>query len=265
MVVQSLQLAGDSEAKMAMVVPVATGMALFLCLAALRKQRPGADCVVWCRCDQNSAVKAVALAGLRLEVVQCRAKEEALETDMEALAARVSSLGAERVCCVLTTTSCFAPRVPDKAVCLFFSETFFLFFISFESGGRGGADVQRIADPSFGEQRVRSAVGEHYDESCQSAAGGAGGRVRAVAGQELDGAGGRRRHLRQSVRAGQQFVNKTKQKERITFLTFGFKNNRYAGRASSGPIVDLFVTLLSLGVAGWKVKNTHKKRPLIFV
>ncbi len=50
-------------------VPVATGMALFLCLVALKRERPAATCVVWCRCDQNSAIKAVSLAGLQLVVV----------------------------------------------------------------------------------------------------------------------------------------------------------------------------------------------------
>ncbi len=50
-------------------MPVATGMALFLCLVALKRERPAATCVVWCRCDQNSAIKAVSLAGLQLVVV----------------------------------------------------------------------------------------------------------------------------------------------------------------------------------------------------
>lgn len=129
----SLQLAGDSEAKVASIMPVATGMGLFMCLAALRKLRPNANHVVWCRCDQNSAVKAIALAGMRLEVVEMKLVGEALETDMEAIAARVQSLGKENVLCVFrffffffspfhfrssllfsSTTSCFAPRVPDK-------------------------------------------------------------------------------------------------------------------------------------------------------
>ncbi len=85
LVVQSLQIAGDSEAKCATVMPVATGMALFMCIASLQKDRPLAKHVVWCRCDQNSAIKAVALAGLRLEVVEMKLVGEALETDLEAV------------------------------------------------------------------------------------------------------------------------------------------------------------------------------------
>lgn len=129
-----MQIAGDTEVREATVMPVATGMALFLCLAALKQQRPGAEAVVWCRCDQNSAIKAVALAGLRLEVVEMKLVGEALETDVEAVRARVEQLGVEKVACVFryeekgtsekmlkslyfsSTTSCFAPRVPDNVV-----------------------------------------------------------------------------------------------------------------------------------------------------
>ncbi len=57
LVLEALQLAGDAAVRECMVVPVATGMALLLCLLALRRQRPGARWVLWCRCDQNSAVK----------------------------------------------------------------------------------------------------------------------------------------------------------------------------------------------------------------
>jgi hypothetical protein len=38
---------------------------------------------------------------------------------------------------------------------------------------------------------------------------------------------------------------------RLFFFFFLLK--RYAGRASNGPIIDLFVTLVTLGVNGWMV------------
>ena len=39
-----------------------------------------------------------------------------LRTDVPAMEAKIAELGAENVACVMTTTSCFAPRVPDRLV-----------------------------------------------------------------------------------------------------------------------------------------------------
>lgn len=40
--------------------------------------------------------------------------EDELRTDIAAIQAKITELGAENVVCVMTTTSCFAPRVPDR-------------------------------------------------------------------------------------------------------------------------------------------------------
>lgn len=37
-----------------------------------------------------------------------------LSTDLRTIEARINELGAENIACVLSTTSCFAPRLPDK-------------------------------------------------------------------------------------------------------------------------------------------------------
>lgn len=42
------------------------------------------------------------------------AQGDAVVTDVEAVREAVDSCGAENVLCVVTTTSCFAPRLPDK-------------------------------------------------------------------------------------------------------------------------------------------------------
>lgn len=39
-----------------------------------------------------------------------------LRTDLEAVEKKIEELGAENVLCVHSTTSCFAPRVPDRQV-----------------------------------------------------------------------------------------------------------------------------------------------------
>ena len=45
------------------VVPMATGMALVLCMSAVRLQRPGAKYVLWPRIDQKSCFKSMITAG----------------------------------------------------------------------------------------------------------------------------------------------------------------------------------------------------------
>jgi len=47
-------------------------------------------------------------------VLENRLEGDELRTDVEALRAAVDRLGAEKIVCIMTTTSCFAPRVPDR-------------------------------------------------------------------------------------------------------------------------------------------------------
>lgn len=37
-----------------------------------------------------------------------------LQTDIETISQTISEVGPDNILCVLSTTSCFAPRVPDK-------------------------------------------------------------------------------------------------------------------------------------------------------
>ena len=55
---------GVRSCKSAFVAPVATGMAMTLCLLALRKVRPEeAKFVIWSRIDQKSCFKSILCAG----------------------------------------------------------------------------------------------------------------------------------------------------------------------------------------------------------
>jgi len=60
-------------------------------------------------------------------VLENRLEGDELRTDIEAMQAAIERLGAENIVCVMTTTSCFAPRVPDRSACcsiylLYYSE-----------------------------------------------------------------------------------------------------------------------------------------------
>lgn len=53
-----------------------------------------------------------------IDPVQCG---DELHTDVQAIEAQLSTLGSDNILCVLSTTSCFAPRVSDsleKVACL---------------------------------------------------------------------------------------------------------------------------------------------------
>ena len=54
---------GVPNTKSAFVVPMATGMALVLCMLTFRLRKPGARYVLWPRIDQKSCFKSIATAG----------------------------------------------------------------------------------------------------------------------------------------------------------------------------------------------------------
>ena len=97
-----------------LVLPVATGMTVTLTMLALRAMRPAAKYVVWPRIDQKSCLKAVAAAGCTPLVVESLLEGDELRTNVAGVRARIEEVGAEHVLCVLSTTSCFAPRGVDK-------------------------------------------------------------------------------------------------------------------------------------------------------
>lgn len=69
--------------------------------------------VLWPRIDQKTCAKAVVSAGMELVPIAMRLQGDALVTDVDAVRSKIAELGADNVMCVLSTTSCFAPRTPD--------------------------------------------------------------------------------------------------------------------------------------------------------
>ena len=52
--------------------------------------------------------------GFEPVVVENKLEGDELRTDLDAIEQKIVSLGAGSVACVMTTTSCFAPRVYDR-------------------------------------------------------------------------------------------------------------------------------------------------------
>lgn len=114
MAAHALRLSGFSNIKSCIVLPAATGMALSLTLIALRQHRPAATHIIWPRIDQKTCLKSIPTAGLTPVVIENIQEGDELRTDVAAVERAIEELGAERVLCILSTTSCFAPRAHDK-------------------------------------------------------------------------------------------------------------------------------------------------------
>lgn len=95
-------------------LPLCTGMSMSLVLSSLRSSGDTQkNVVLWSRIDQKSCFKAITSAGLVCVVVPTKLEGDEVVTDLEAMQVAMQEHG-ESVLAVITTTSCFAPRVPDS-------------------------------------------------------------------------------------------------------------------------------------------------------
>ena len=116
----------------AIVVPLATGMTLALTLLTLKQQHDEKQAiesnitlsnvkdqyvVLWPRIDQKSCLKSIHTAGFRPIPIPMKLDGDELRTDLAVLeeALRKHTTEHPHACVVvMTTTSCFAPRAPDR-------------------------------------------------------------------------------------------------------------------------------------------------------
>jgi len=218
LVMDALRVAGMEDLGAATILPMATGMAVTMVLLALRAKRPPtARYVLWPRIDQKTCAKAVATAGFELIAVPMCLEGDLLVTDVAALENEIHTRGADNILCVLTTTSCFAPRGPDDVIAVA------------KLCAKHG--VGHVINHAYGVQA--------RPLNAQVAAAWRRGRVDAVV-QSTDKnfmvpVGGA------VVAAGQSDPSLVQTVAQM-----------YPGRASITPSLDTFITLLSFGVAGWK-------------
>jgi hypothetical protein len=71
--------------------------------------------VLWPRMDQKSCLKSIIAAGLEVVVIPNQLEGDQLRTDVDAIQAQIEELGSDQIICVLSTTSCFATRAPDRS------------------------------------------------------------------------------------------------------------------------------------------------------
>jgi len=244
-------LNAQTTAAHGIVLPMCTGMSISLVLSSMRnryrsggngaqdERQEGVDdtnneqqhttkkktfktVVLWSRIDQKSCYKAIEAAGLEVIVVPTLLTGDEVSTDLVELERLLTQqYTPSEVLAVVTTTSCFAPRVPDNVdevakICK-------------------KHDVCHLVNHAYGLQCRRT--NKLLNRACVV------GRVDAVVCSTdknfLVPVGGAI-VLSPSAQVVQG-VSKT-----------------YAGRASSSPIVDLFVTLLSMGASGYR--NLFRQR-----
>ena len=255
MALDALQVAGLVEMKACIVVPCATGLSLSMCLLALRElEGPQKNTVIWLRIDQKSCLKGIALAGMKIVVVEGTrnirkgsaapfrrtkgsqkqknkkkdedskeedSKEEVPEegdeilTDASAISMELERLGSDSVLAVVSTTSCFAPRCPDDAEAV-------------------GKICQKF--------NVRHVINNAYGVQCATTCANIS-RAQRVARVDLVVQSTDKNFL---VPVGGAVVA-SGDPDLIKHVA-----KCYPGRASAAPTRDLFITLLGLGRSGWR-------------
>uniref|UniRef100_A0A6A7G3Z3 O-phosphoseryl-tRNA(Sec) selenium transferase n=1 Tax=Hirondellea gigas TaxID=1518452 RepID=A0A6A7G3Z3_9CRUS len=203
---------GIPETKDCLVLPVATGMALLLTLIALKSYLKSDDrkYVIWPRIDQKTCLKSIVSAGLELIIVENLLEGDELRTDLKAIESKITQLGASNVLAVVTTSSCFAPRAPDNVI-----------------------EVARICKKHNVGHVINNAYGLQSEQTTKMlSTAHKVGRVDAFV-QSTD--------KNFMVPVGGSIVGSSDRK----FIETTSKT--YPGRASSSPLIDLFITFLSMG------------------
>lgn len=210
----------DHAAKYGILLPLCTGMSMALTLSSLKTMKKNRSVVLWSRIDQKSCFKAIQSAGLECVLVPTKLNGDQVETDVETLQ-NLLILHRDSILAVITTTSCFAPRIPDKVdeVAKLCSKH----------------DVFHLINNAYGLQS--SQTSKLINRACVV------GRVDAIVCST---------DKNFLVPVGGAIVLSPSE---IVVQTIG---KIYAGRASASPLVDLFITLLSMGLSGYR--DLLKKR-----
>lgn len=115
MLLDLIRAMGIQNCQSCFLIPLATGMTLTLCFLSLRKQRPQAKYILWSRIDQKSCFKSITTAGFIPIIINTKriSGKEGLFTDLEEFEKKLETIKADEFVCIMSTTSCFAPRNMD--------------------------------------------------------------------------------------------------------------------------------------------------------
>ena len=242
-------------------LPVCTGMSMALVLSGLRDRAQKLDAticeenssgddndnstipverdiVLWSRIDQKSCYKAILSAGLKCIVLPTKAHPDTDEvsTDLYALREALDQYG-NRILAVLTTTSCFCPRVPDEVDQVAKLVQTWNDGNSNNISGGDGAGISHVINHAYGLQC--QVTNKLLNRACTV------GRVDAII-CSTD------KNFLVPVGGALIISPNSNVIESI--------NKNYPGRASASPMIDLFITLLSMGLDGYKGILEERRR-----
>ena len=210
MAVDFIQTCGITEVKDCIVLPLATGMSISMCLLSLRLTNPTAKYVIWFRVDQKTCLKSILTTGLEPIIIDPVLEGDELNTNLPALREKLESIKREEILCIIPTTSVFAPRLPDDIVGVSkLAKEFSIPVIVNNAYGLQSGATCKASDRDIRVGRVDMLISS-TDKSMLVPVGGA---------------------LVYSPQSG--------------MVDLVRKN--YPGRASMSPILDVFITLLSMG------------------
>ncbi len=252
-------------------LPVCTGMSMALVLSGLRdrarrldQQRlaksankhassnddesettptptPERNIVLWSRIDQKSCYKAILSAGLNCVVLPTTTHPttDEVSTDLKALQNTLDKYS-HRILAVITTTSCFCPRVPDevdKVAKLIDGWNRQHYNDDTTKSGGETAGIAHVINHAYGLQCHQT--NKLLNRACTI------GRVDAIICST---------DKNFLVPVGGALILSPNEQ-----VIAGISKN-YPGRASASPMVDLFITLLSMGLNGYKGILAERRR-----
>lgn len=217
-----LKTMGVRSVKQCFVAPLATGMSLTLLFLTLRQEKPSAKFIIWSRIDQKSCFKSIVAAGFEPIVIDLILNGDELQTDVKRIESVLNQLDPLTVACVFTTTSCFAPRSCDdiEAVAELCKRHQIAHIIN-NAYGVQSSKCMHLIEQASRKGRIDAFV-QSTDKNFMVPIGGT-----IIAGFD------------------EKFIAKV--------------SKCYPGRASSSPILDLFITFLSVGSKEYLLKVKQRK------
>lgn len=220
-----LKISGLTFIKSCFVVPMATGMSLTLCMLAFRQSKPFAKFVLMPRIDQKSCIKSLILSGFTPIIIENILVNDELQTDLVSLEEKINELNPDNICCIFSVSSCFAPRAIDKIEEIAkLCQKYKICHLINNAYGLQSSKCTHVINQAFRVGRV-DAIVQSTDKNFMVPVGGA---IIASFNEEIV-----------------EMISKS-----------------YPGRASASQSVDLLITLLSMGVDGYK--NLLKERKECF-
>lgn len=219
---------GIRSIKKCILLPMATGMSMMLCLLTLKSQRVDSKYVLWSRIDQKSCFKCMITANLVPVIIDTIRNEDELQTNMTEFENQINKLGSHNIVCIVSTSSCFAPRGCDdiEALAILAKKH----------------NIPHVINNAYGLQTTF--LTHQIEQATKS------GSVDLII-QSTD------KNLLVPVGGA---IIASPNKKLVDAVA-----KRYAGRGSSSQTLDVFMTLLSLGKDGYMRLVQERKEMFVYL